>query len=119
MFVFNKKSCKQILFFSNGVFKPQDSFVYIMLECILYTLKYKYGYEVKLVLKGIEDTAYAPGLQESLLLEYQYDGERQTKIKKLHELIHTRHHFRRVVPANDISKVSLLLGELKIFLNPL
>lgn len=110
-----KKSCKQIIFSSNGLFKPKDSLVYIMLECILYTLKYKYGYEVRLVLKGIEATANAPGLVESLLLEYRNKEEEQKKIKKHHELMHTRNHFRRVVPAKDISKVSILLGELKIF----
>lgn len=110
-----KKGCRQIVFVANGIFKPKDGFVYIMLECILYTLKFKYGYKVNLVLDGIEDTAYTPGLKESLLLEYRYKEELQDKIEKHHNHIHTRHHFRRVVPANDISKVSLLLGELKIF----
>ncbi len=110
-----KRACRQIIFLSKGVFKPKDSFVYIMLECILYTLKYKYGYKVALVLNGIETTANAPGVKESLLMEYRYKEEEQVKIGKHHEHIHMKHHFRRVIPANDISKVSLLLGELKIF----
>ncbi len=62
-----KKSCRKILFLCKEAFKPADEFTYIMLECVLYTLKYKYGYEVELYISRRKENVDAPGLSQSLL----------------------------------------------------
>ncbi len=109
------KGCRTILFICKDAFEPSDEFTYIMLECVLYTLKYKYGYEVKLYISKKKENVNAPGLSQSLLPYFYPGGQKEEELKKRYYKDYTSNHFRRVIGANDASQVSILLGDLKTF----
>lgn len=112
------RGCKKVIFQCSG-FKPRDEFAYIMLECVLYTVKFKYGYEVELLMDKMFYTVEAPGLRSSLLNYFLPFSKNDKLLQKKYRSDLTQTHFRRIVSAEDESEVSLFMGDLKTFLKGL
>lgn len=113
-----KKGCKRIVFVCDGAFKPVDALTYIILECILYTLKFRYGYDV--IFKGgkFEPKAKTPGIKDSLVRCFKGEESDWKELEKRYSKQHTGNHFRRIVDANEPEQISVLLSELKTFFKP-
>lgn len=116
-----KKGCKWInLFFD--IFHPDDKLVYIILECIIYSLAVEYEYIVHIYMKKPEEEIYTNALWESPIIS-QLAGKREQNIsgfaKKFAFDIHDR-HFRRILSSKDMNgeRVALLMGDIKSFLKP-
>lgn len=110
------KACKKIVI-AMPKFYPTDKMVYILLESVIYTLIFIYGYEVDFLVEEYKYNINSAGLMDSALFRMVKDGLNRDVFEKEFYSNLAKNHFRKIVKNNeDDTAVSLLVTEIKTFM---
>lgn len=96
-------------------FKPMDKLTYILLECIIYELMYKYK-NIYVLTKEIIPQIQTSGLSNSLLWNYIRGTLTKEQYCKRFFRSLQGNHYRRIICQDDSSEISKLMTDIKIFL---
>lgn len=105
------------IYFNFSSFSPNDKLVYILLECVIYSLTNEYGYNVEFRINGFKGNINTHGFAYTALGCMARGIVTKEDFNKKHCFSIDKFHYRRIVAVDaDMMSTSNMLSEIKTFL---